>query len=213
VIGVDRLDYSKGLRERIGAFCNYLGAHPGEKRRVTFLQVTPKSRSDVPEYQTMQKQVAEQVGEANGSYGDVDWTPIRYLNQNVPHTTLTGLYRAANVALVTPLRDGMNLVAKEYVASQNPADPGVLVLSRYAGAAFEMDGALMVNPYDIAGTAATIETALIMPFSERRDRWRTMMTHLEENTVSDWWRRFIDALGAPAPCGDSEAVPVLGATA
>ena len=201
VIGVDRLDYSKGLSERISAVCSYLSTHRGEKGRVTFLQITPKSRSEVPEYKTLQREVAEQVGEANGAYGDVDWTPIRYLNQNVPHVTLTGLYRAAQVGLVTPLRDGMNLVAKEYVASQDPANPGVLVLSRYAGAAFEMEGALLVNPYDAAGTAATISNALIMPFAERRERWQRMMSQLDTHTVGDWWRGFLQALAAPAPDG------------
>jgi trehalose 6-phosphate synthase len=194
VIGVDRLDYSKGINERIASFCAYLGAHPEARGQVTYLQVTPKSRSDVPEYKRIQQEVAAQVGEANGNYGDVDWTPIRYLNQNIPHTTLTGLYRAAQVGLVTPLRDGMNLVAKEYVASQSPENPGVLVLSRYAGAAFELDGAVIVNPYDAAGTASGIARAFAMSREERRERWAAMMRHLETHTVSDWWRSFLESL-------------------
>lgn len=194
VIGVDRLDYSKGIQERISAFCNFLRLSRGEGSRVTLLQVTPKSRSDVPEYKQIQTDVAAQVGEANGTFGDVDWTPIRYLNQNIPHTTLTGLYRAAQVGLVTPLRDGMNLVAKEYVASQSEADPGVLVLSRYAGAAVEMDGALIVNPYDAAGTARAIRRGLAMSLGERRERWQSMMTRLETSTVGTWWRGFIAQL-------------------
>jgi trehalose 6-phosphate synthase len=194
VIGVDRLDYSKGIEERIKSFCAYLSAYTEERGRVTYLQVTPKSRSDVPEYKRIQSEVAGQVGEANGAFGTVDWMPIRYLNQNIPHATLSGLYRAARVGLVTPLRDGMNLVAKEYVASQAADDPGVLVLSRYAGAAFEMDGAVMVNPYDAVGTASGIARALAMPLGERRERWAAMMHHLETHTVSDWWRGFIDTL-------------------
>jgi len=194
VIGVDRLDYSKGIEERIKSFCAYLGAHPEERGRVTYLQVTPKSRSDVPEYKKIQQEVAARVGEANGAYGNVEWMPIRYLNQNIPHVTLTGLYRAAQVGLVTPLRDGMNLVAKEYVASQAPDDPGVLVLSRYAGAAFELDGAIIVNPYDAVGTATGIAQAFAMPLGERRERWDAMIRHLETHTVGDWWRSFLDTL-------------------
>ena len=194
VIGVDRLDYSKGIHERISAFCALLRMDREERGRVTLLQVTPKSRSDVPEYKQIQQDVAAQVGEANGEYGDVDWTPIRYLNQNIPHVTLTGLYRAAQVGLVTPLRDGMNLVAKEYVACQSEADPGVLVLSRYAGAAFEMDGALLVNPYDATATALAIRQGLVMSLGERRERWSSMMARLDAVTVGDWWRGFVGVL-------------------
>ncbi|WP_299560831.1 alpha,alpha-trehalose-phosphate synthase (UDP-forming) [Enterovirga sp.] len=200
VIGVDRLDYSKGLRERIRAFVTFLTQHPEARGHVTYLQVTPKSRSEVPEYRRIEQEVATQVGEANGACGEFDWTPIRYLNQNIPHSTLTGLYRTADVGLVTPLRDGMNLVAKEYVASQDETDPGVLVLSRYAGAACELDAALLVNPYDAVGTAAAVARALDMPLGERRERWRSMMDVLERHTVNDWWRGFLNALQtAPAP--------------
>ena len=212
VIGVDRLDYSKGIEERIKSFCAYLGAHPEARGRVTYLQITPKSRSDVPEYKQIQQEVAARAGEANGAYGDVDWTPIRYLNQNVPHAKLAGLYRAAQVGLVTPLRDGMNLVAKEYVASQSPEDPGVLVLSRYAGAAFELDGALVVNPYDAVGTASAIARALAMPLEERRERWSGMMRHLETHTVSDWWRSFIETLSRQDAAAEVSR-EVAGATA
>ena len=195
VIGVDRLDYSKGLRERIRSFVTYLTQHGDERGRVTYLQVTPKSRSEVPEYKRLEQEVATQVGEANGACGDFDWTPIRYLNQNIAHPTLTGLYRMADVGLVTPLRDGMNLVAKEYVASQDGNDPGVLVLSRYAGAACELDAALLVNPYDAVGTSNAIAQALTMSLGERRERWRAMMDVLEVNTVSAWWRSYLDELG------------------
>ena len=195
LIGVDRLDYSKGLLERIRSVVSYLKTHPEEKGRISYLQVTPKSRSEVPEYAALEREVATQVGEANGAYGDFDWTPIRYLNQNVPHATLMGLYRMADVGLVTPLRDGMNLVAKEYVASQNPDDPGVLVLSRYAGAISELKGgALVVNPYDSVGTADAIDRALRMSRGERRERWQEMMRVLETHTVNDWWQSFLRAL-------------------
>ncbi len=209
VIGVDRLDYSKGLQERIRAFCAYLSTHKEERGAVTYLQVTPKSRSDVPEYKMIQQDVATRVGEANGTFGAVDWTPIRYLNQNIGHAALTGLYRMARVGLVTPLRDGMNLVAKEYVASQDPDNPGVLILSRYAGAAEELDTALLVNPYDAVQCAAAIDRALTMSRGERIERWSAMMAKLESNTVGHWWRGFLAALdeseGASASDVGSEA--------
>jgi trehalose 6-phosphate synthase len=211
VIGVDRLDYTKGIEERINSFCAYLGAHPEERGRVTYLQITPKSRSDVPEYKTIQQEVAARVGEANGAYGNVEWSPIRYLNQNIPHATLTGLYREAQVGLVTPLRDGMNLVAKEYVASQSAENPGVLVLSRYAGAVFELDGAVVVNPYDAMGTANGIARAFAMPLEERRERWNTMIRHLETHTVGDWWRSFLDTLAQQDSAAD-RSEHLLGAT-
>ena len=214
VIGVDRLDYSKGIEERIEAFCTYLDQHRTEGERVTLLQVTPKSRSEVPEYKKIQQRVAARVGEANGNYGDVDWTPIRYLNKNIAHTTLTGLYRAAHVGLITPLRDGMNLVAKEYVASQSPENPGILVLSRYAGAACELGSALIVNPYDTAGTAAAIGRALAMSVEERRERWSDMMAVLARNTVGDWWRGFVQALARPSGSVERErGARILDATA
>jgi trehalose 6-phosphate synthase len=212
VIGVDRLDYSKGIEERIKSFCAFLAAHPEQRGCVTYLQVTPKSRSDVPEYKQIQQEVAARVGEANGAYGEVEWTPIRYLNQNVPHSTLAGLYRAAQVGLVTPLRDGMNLVAKEYVASQSAEDPGALVLSQYAGAAFELDGAVLVNPYDAVEAASGIARALAMPLEERQERWTSMMRHLETHTVSDWWRSFIDTLSRQGSAAALPSQDAAGAT-
>jgi trehalose 6-phosphate synthase len=199
IIGVDRLDYSKGIRQRIEAFSCFLRSHPEFRKKVTLLQVTPKSRSEVPEYRKMQHEVAEQVGSTNGSLGDVDWTPIRYINKTVKHKTLAGLYRLASAGLVTPLRDGMNLVAKEFVAAQDPEDPGVLVLSRFAGAASEMDGALLVNPYDTETTASAIARALGMSLEERKERWSRMMEHLQANGVEKWCRDFVAALaGADA---------------
>ena len=155
VIGVDRLDYSKGIRERIDAFATFVEKSAAAmKARVTMLQITPKSRSEVPEYAEMQREVAEHVGHVNGRLGDVDWTPVRYVNKAMSRSALAGLYRIARVGLVTPLRDGMNLVAKEYVAAQNPEDPGVLVLSRFAGAVHELETALIVNPYNNEETAS-----------------------------------------------------------
>jgi trehalose 6-phosphate synthase len=195
IIGVDRLDYSKGIKERIEAFSCFLRANPQWRNQVTYLQVTPKSRSDVPEYKKMQHEIAEQAGWTNGNLGEVDWTPIRYINKTVGHTALAGLYRMARVGLVTPLRDGMNLVAKEFVASQNPRDPGVLILSRFAGAMYELcDGALLVNPYDTEATAGAVARALDMPLDERRERWMSLMDSLRTNSIGQWCENFLDAL-------------------
>jgi trehalose 6-phosphate synthase len=196
IIGVDRLDYSKGILERIAAFSSFIRDHQEARGRVSYLQVTPKSRSEVPEYKAMQREVAAEVGEANGAIGDVDWTPIRYLNQNIAHASLAGLYRMARAALVTPLRDGMNLVAKEFVAAQAEEDPGVLILSRFAGAAQELEEALIVNPYDAKETGEAIAEALAMPLSQRRERWNALIRRLEANTVSHWCEGFLDALEA-----------------
>ncbi|WP_018096429.1 alpha,alpha-trehalose-phosphate synthase (UDP-forming) [Sinorhizobium meliloti] len=194
IIGVDRLDYSKGITQRIDAFERFIQANPAQQGRVTYLQITPKSRSEVPEYEAMQRTVAEQAGRVNGALGAVDWVPIRYINRSVGRHILAGLYRLGKVGLVTPLRDGMNLVAKEYVAAQDPDDPGVLVLSRFAGAARDLRGALLVNPYDIEGTANAMARALSMPLDERKDRWKTMMDHLLEHDVSRWCRDFLNDL-------------------
>ena len=200
VIGVDRLDYSKGILERIDSFATFLEkSQSAMKARVTMLQVTPKSRSEVPEYAEMQREVAEHVGHVNGRLGDVDWTPVRYVNKAMPRAALAGLYRIAKVGLVTPLRDGMNLVAKEYVAAQDPEDPGVLVLSRFAGAVHELDQALIVNPYNLEETASAIQRAFEMPQRERRERWETMMATIEVNDVDNWCKTFLDELKAVSP--------------
>jgi trehalose 6-phosphate synthase len=199
VIGVDRLDYSKGIRERVEAFSCFVRSNPRVRGKVTYLQITPKSRSDVPEYRRMQEEVAEEVGSTNGALGELDWIPIRYTNQAVGHASLAGLYRMAGVGLVTPLRDGMNLVAKEFVAAQPPDDPGVLVLSRFAGAAQELDGALIVNPYDIEATAAALARGYDMSLDERKERWSSMAARLPDTDVNIWWQRFLAALAAEAP--------------
>ena len=212
VVGVDRLDYSKGIDQRMLAYERFLRSRSDMRGQVVFLQVTPKSRSEVPEYATMQREIAETAGRINGGYSDLDWTPIRYLNRTIKHSTLAGLYRLADVGLVTPLRDGMNLVAKEYVAAQDPEDPGVLVLSRFAGAARELTSALLVNPYDIDATANAIARGVAMPQEERIARWREMYDQIERNDVHRWCNDFLRALQAPtaAPVlpGDDDA-PVL----
>jgi trehalose 6-phosphate synthase len=196
IIGVDRLDYSKGITQRIDAFERFVTGNPAHQRSVTYLQITPKSRSEVPEYEAMQRALAEQAGRVNGALGTVDWVPIRYINRTISRPILAGLYRLARVGLVTPLRDGMNLVAKEYVAAQDPENPGVLVLSRFAGAARELKGSLLVNPYDIEGTANALARGLNMPLEERRERWQRMMDHLMENDVKRWCENFLADLAA-----------------
>ncbi|RCS25053.1 alpha,alpha-trehalose-phosphate synthase (UDP-forming) [Phyllobacterium salinisoli] len=201
IIGVDRLDYSKGITNRIEAFEHFITNNPASQGKVTFLQITPKSRSEVPEYEDMQRTVAELAGRVNGAISAVDWVPIRYVNRSIGRNVLAGLYRMARVGLVTPLRDGMNLVAKEYVAAQRSEDPGVLILSRFAGAARELDGALLVNPYDIEAVSNAIARALSMPLEARRERWNQMMPHLLEHDVSRWCTSFLDALAEHGETG------------
>jgi trehalose 6-phosphate synthase len=193
-IGVDRLDYSKGLPERFHGFERYLARYPQQKGSMTFLQIAPVSRGSVAEYRTLRSELEQLAGHINGSHAEADWTPLRYVNQNYAHSTLTGFYREAAVGLVTPLRDGMNLVAKEYVASQDPDDPGVLVLSLLAGAADELRQALLVNPHDLDGVADAIATAANMPRGERIERWQAMMEHLREYDINRWRRDYLQAL-------------------
>ena len=194
IIGVDRLDYSKGLPQRFDAYARLLERMPDWHRRVSFLQIAPPSRSTVPEYRQIRRDLERKAGHINGVYAAPDWVPIRYVNKSFPHSVLSGYYRNAKVGLVTPMRDGMNLVAKEYVASQNPEDPGVLVLSRFAGAAQELGDALLVNPADTAEVADALETALAMPLEERKMRWRAMMDVLERQDITAWRRSFLAAL-------------------
>jgi len=193
-IGVDRLDYSKGLINRINAFDRMWTMQPSLARTVSLLQIATPSRGAIEAYSNLQSELARLISDVNGRHGEVDWTPIRYLNKGFSQTVLAGLYRTAQVGVVTPLHDGMNLVAKEYVAAQNPADPGVLVLSKFAGAANELDTALLVNPHDIDGMAGTIATALTMPLTERRMRWEAMMEKLRTGTIQHWFADFVDAL-------------------
>ncbi len=193
-IGVDRLDYSKGLINRINAFDRMWTMQPSLARTVSLLQIATPSRGAIEAYSNLQDELAKLISDVNGRHGEVDWTPIRYLNKGFGQTVLAGLYRTAQVGVVTPLHDGMNLVAKEYVAAQNPADPGVLVLSKFAGAANELDTALLVNPHDIDGMAGTVATALTMPLTERRMRWEAMMEKLRTGTIQRWFADFVDAL-------------------
>ena len=199
MIGVDRLDYSKGLVERFSAYRQFLETYPENTGRITYLQIAPLSRTDVRAYAEIRQSLEQAAGRTNGSFADADWTPIRYLNRNFPHHTLMGFLRAAKVGLVTPLRDGMNLVAKEFVAAQDEQDPGVLILSTLAGAARELTSALLVNPYDVRAVSHAIQTALSMPLPERRDRHAAMMQVLRRNDIAAWTKRFVDALEQSQP--------------
>ena len=194
IIGVDRLDYSKGLVERFRAFERMLELYPKEQGKVTLMQVAPPSRSDVGGYSEIRHDLESTAGNINGRFADFDWVPIRYLNKSFERAELTCFYRTARIGLVTPLRDGMNLVAKEYVAAQNPDDPGALVLSRFAGAAHELDGALIVNPYDVDDVANALYQALTMPLDERQERHRRMLGRLRRHDVHDWRKDFLTAL-------------------
>jgi trehalose 6-phosphate synthase len=194
IIGVDRLDYAKGIAHRLSAFERFLQTQPGWRGKVTYLQIAPRSRTEIAEYADLEREIGSAAGHINGAYGEADWTPIRYINRAYSHSTLAGLYRAARVGLVTPLRDGMNLVAKEYIASQNPEDPGVLILSRFAGAAQECKAALLVNPFDPDSVAAAIGQALSMPLAERRQRHDSVFQVLSRNDIQQWADGFLAAL-------------------
>jgi trehalose 6-phosphate synthase len=196
IIGVDRLDYSKGLVKRCEAFETLLATKPEHRSRVTFMQIAPPSRSDVAQYKALRRELERAAGRINGKYAEFDWMPIRYLNRSFNRTTLAGFYRHARIGFVTPLRDGMNLVAKEYVAAQDPKDPGVLVLSRFAGAARELTSALIVNPLDTDHVAQALDRALTMSLEERQARWQKMMAVIRANTITVWRERFLSTLQA-----------------
>jgi trehalose 6-phosphate synthase len=194
MIGVDRLDYSKGLTQRMEAVDLFFSNWPDWRGKVTYLQIAPKSRSEIQEYLELGQALGAIAGRINGKFGEVAWTPIRYVNRAYSRTELAGLYRSARVGLVTPLRDGMNLVAKEYVAAQDANDPGVLILSRFAGAAAECRDALLVNPFDPESVASAIARALEMPLGERRDRHNHIIATLSLNNSHVWGTRFLGSL-------------------
>ena len=200
MVGVDRLDYSKGLEERFAGYERFLQNHPDRRALVYLLQIAPPSRTAVESYRTIRANLDALSGRINGAYADIDWVPIRYVNQGYPREVLAGIYRAARIGLVTPLRDGMNLVAKEFVAAQDPHDPGVLILSRFAGAAAQLPEALLCNPHSAEDVADQVDKALRMPREERIARWKPMFDNVCREDVLWWRRRFLDALEAsPAP--------------
>ena len=196
VLGVDRMDYSKGLLQRFEGMADLFDRHPDVHGRISFTQVAPPSRSVVEGYAHLRQKLDELSGRINGDYGDLDWIPIRYLARGYAREEVAGLYRLARVCLVTPLQDGMNLVAKEFIAAQDPEDPGVLVLSQFAGAAEQMKEALIVNPYDARAIAEAVYRAIHMPVEERRRRWTILMQGIREQDLGWWRQRFLSAVPA-----------------
>jgi trehalose 6-phosphate synthase len=194
LIGIDRLDYSKGIPHRIRAFRALLNQFPENRDSATLIQIASPSRETVNAYTDILHELEGLCGAINGDFGNLDWMPVRYIHRTVARKRLPGLCRAARVGLVTPLRDGMNLVAKEFIAAQDSADPGVLVLSRFAGAAEQLKEALLVNPYDTHGTAQAIQRALHMPLAERQERHQALLARIKEHDVHWWSRSFLRAL-------------------
>ena len=186
MIGVDRLDYSKGLPERLDGISRFFDKHPERVRDLVFVQIAPPSREDVDSYQAIRATLEQKAGQINGARSEVDLVPVRYVNRGYSHAELYGFFRASKIGLVTPLRDGMNLVAKEYIAAQDPADPGVLILSRFAGAADQMKDALLVNPHSPDDLAHAIRTALDMPLEERQARYEKLIATVRDDNVQEW---------------------------
>jgi trehalose 6-phosphate synthase len=206
MIGVDRLDYSKGLPERIDGIGRFFDQNPDRVRDLVFIQIAPPSREDVKSYQDIRLMLEQKAGQINGARSDVDLVPIRYVNRGYSHAELYGFFRAAKIGLVTPLRDGMNLVAKEYVAAQDPEDPGVLILSRFAGAAQQLGldgcGAVLVNPHSPDDISQAIRIALDMPLEERKARYAAMIRTIRDDNVQAWTGRYCADL-AKAPPDDA----------
>lgn len=194
IVGVDRLDYSKGLEERFRGYERFLAHNPEAASQVFFLQIAPPSRADIGSYQEIRTRLEQLSGQINGAFAEIDWVPLRYVNRGYSRRQLSGIYRTAHVGLVTPLRDGMNLVAKEYVAAQDPKDPGVLILSQFAGAAEQMGEALLINPYNLEEIAESIARALAMPLAERIRRFELLLHGVMTDEVTKWRTDFVDAL-------------------
>ena len=194
IIGVDRLDYSKGLPDRLRAFRRLLELHPENQKSVTFMQIAPPTREDVEAYSDIRIELETLSGAINGAFADFDWTPLRYIHRPIPRTTLAALFRGSHVGFVSPLRDGMNLVAKEYVAAQDQEDPGVLVLSRFAGAAEDMQEALIVNPHNIEEVTESLQGALQMPLEERRRRQAALLSKISARDAEHWQAGFLGTL-------------------
>ncbi len=200
MIGVDRLDYSKGLPERLDGISRFFDKHPERVRDLVFVQIAPPSREDIGSYQDIRATLEQKAGQINGARSEVDLVPVRYVNKGYSQEELFGFYRACKIGLVTPLRDGMNLVAKEYIAAQDPEDPGVLILSRFAGAAQQLDcdgeGALLINPHSSDDLAHHIGIALDMPLEDRKKRYENQIKSVREDNVQRWTENFISDLSA-----------------
>ena len=194
IIGVDRLDYSKGLPDRMKAFDRLLTGYPQFRQNVSNLQIAPPTRENVSAYADIRDELEGLAGSINGRHADLDWTPLHYIHRQVPREQLAILFRASQVGFVMPLRDGMNLVAKEFVAAQDPDDPGVLVLSQFAGAAEELRDALIVNPFDLDAVVESLVRALSMPLSERRERHASLLESVKSRDSHTWLKRFMEKL-------------------
>ncbi|MCT2559345.1 trehalose-6-phosphate synthase [Tsuneonella sp. YG55] len=198
MIGVDRLDYSKGLPERMDGVARFFDRYPDRVKDLVFIQIAPPSREAIGSYQQIRTLLEQKTGQINGALSQVDMVPIRYVNQGHSLAELTGVYFASKIGLVTPLRDGMNLVAKEYVAAQDPDDPGVLILSRFAGAAQQLTEALLVNPHSPDDIASAIRDALDMPRDERIARWKPMVECVRRQNIQQWTADILEDLGGRA---------------
>ena len=194
IIGVDRLDYSKGLPDRLKGFRRLLERYPEIHKRVTLMQIAPPTRENVEAYSDIREELEKLSGAINGEFADFDWTPVRYIHRAIPRHILAALFCGSQIGFVTPLRDGMNLVAKEYVAAQRDDNPGVLVLSKFAGAAEEMEEALMVNPYDVDDLAENLHAALQMPLGERIERQKALLQRIKRHDARHWQASFLDSL-------------------
>ena len=212
-ISVDRLDYAKGLPNRVQALDYLFERYPEYRKSLTFLQIAAPSREELPVYRALRREMDRAVGEINGRYSEADWTPIRYITRPIGRSTLAGYYRLARLGVVTPLRDGMNLVAKEFVAAQNPADPGVLILSRFAGAADELTDALIVNPFDAEEITAAMHRGLAMPLEERQARHQSMLARIKASSARNFNLTFLAALRPDANGATIPPAELLGAAA
>lgn len=194
IVGADRIDYSKGLIEKMDAYEHFLSKYPEYHHHVSMVQIATLSRADDPDYIQLRENLERKISHINGCHGAMDWLPVHYLNRNLEHNELMKLFRSSKVCLVTSLRDGMNLVAKEYIAAQNPEDPGVLILSELAGASAQLVDALIINPYDIDSIAEAIAVAVKMPLPERQRRHQNMLEVIKKSTIQRWRANFIDSL-------------------
>jgi trehalose 6-phosphate synthase len=200
MIGVDRLDYTKGLPERFDAYKRFLEHYPEHRRQISFLQIAAPSREEVERYRNLREELNHKAGAINGAYSDFDWVPLRYMTRTAARSMVAGMYRIARIGLVTPMRDGMNLVAKEYIAAQDPEDPGVLIISRFAGAASGLPEAMLVNPFDVDGVAEAISLALTMPLDERQSRYTALMARVRKVSAAAYCRSFTAKLAGEVAC-------------
>ncbi|SFV32658.1 alpha,alpha-trehalose-phosphate synthase (UDP-forming) [Hyphomicrobium facile] len=194
IIGIDRLDYTKGLPQKFRAYGKFLDEYPNYRRRIVLSQFAPPTRESVEAYADIKAELESLAGSINGRFGELDWVPINYIHRTIPRAELRDVYRLSRIGWVTPLMDGMNLVAKEFIACQDPADPGVLILSKFAGAAAQLTDAVLVNPYDVNDMVQGLRIALEMPLDERRERHDRLLSGIRKNDSNDWSHSYFSAL-------------------